>query len=265
MKRIKYLLIASVLFAQEIKAQEGPYKLNLKVDIPVIAVGMGASYYGYFHKILKKTPSDPATIASLDPNDISKFNRPATRQNQKNGSLITDYFFTGIAAPLFLIADPGVRSDLGTVSLMYLEALSITGMLYTMTAGHVNKYRPYAYNPDVPFDKRMRKGAKNSFYGGHPSATAAGMFFLASVFSDYHPESNWKYVLWSAAGASTLGNAYFRYKAGQHFPTDLMIGVGIGTAIGIGVPYFHKIKNDKVSLMPVIGPYQGAALTRRLN
>lgn len=262
-----YMIPVNAQDKKEKKESDGPYKLCLKADIPITALGIGATVYGFTLRE-SKDPLDSAYVANLDPQSLHKFNIDATKQNNKAASAVSDVLLAGgFVFPWFLAFDKDIRSDLGTVSLMYLETMALTGMGYWLTAGLIDKNRPYVYNSDVKFSKRISKHSKNSFYGGHPSVTAAGTFFIAQVFSDYHPDSKFKYVLWSFAGASTLANAYCRYKGGFHFISDIAIGVGVGTAIGIAVPLLHRKKNKEsnLSFSPCIGEYTGMTVRYRFK
>lgn len=260
---IVYITPSQAQEKKEKKEAEGPYKLCLKADIPITAIGIAGTVYGFTLRE-SKDPLDSSFVANLSPQALHKFNIDATKQNNKAASAISDVLLAGgFVFPWALAFDDDIRRDLGTVSLMYLETMALTGMGYWLTAGLVNKNRPYVYNNDVKFSKRISKHSRNSFYGGHPSVTAAGTFFMAQVFSDYHPDSKFKYVLWSFAGAATLTNAYCRYKGGFHFPSDIAIGVGVGTAIGIAVPILHRKRNKEsnLSFSPYMGEYNGVALT----
>jgi membrane-associated phospholipid phosphatase len=46
-----------------------------------------------------------------------------------------------------------------------------------------------------------------------------------------------------------------RHQAGMHFPSDLLLGAGLGAATGILVPALHKNKSadDRLSLTPYFG------------
>ena len=170
--------------------------------------------------------------------------------------------------PLVLLLDKDIRKDAAKIGFLYLEALSITGVFYTGSNYFVNRYRPLAYNPEVPMDERRSGGSTNSFIGGHPAMVATSVFFIAKVYADYHPESKFKWVLYTAASASTFATAYLRYKGGKHFPSDLITGVAIGTLSGILVPQFHKnklINNERVKLAPFHnGMSSGLSFTYRL-
>ena len=115
----------------------------------------------------------------------------------------------------------------------------------------VSRFRPYAYNPNVEMGTRRGGGARNSFPAGHPGLVATSTFFMAKVYSDYHPEMRNKWILYTAAGGAALATGILRVKAGQHFPTDVATGIPIGVLSGLLVPHFHKNSNFKnLTLLP---------------
>jgi len=69
--------------------------------------------------------------------------------------------------------------------------------------------------------------------------------------------------LFTSAGAATFLTGFLRVRAGEHFPTDVILGGLVGTASGILVPYFHKNKlfnNENLSMIPIVGDYNGISL-----
>lgn len=256
----------SLFFFQTAKAQrESPYELKPAVDIPVTVVGGGLSLYG-FYLISEKDDISEETVRGLYPEDVNRFDRAATRQFSVDADNVSDYFMYG-AIPLPIIVgliDNDIRQDFWKVSFMFLEAMAINGAAYGMTAGTIDRYRPLVYNENAPFDERLRSNSRNSFIGGHPSVTATAGFFIAKVYSDYHPESSFRHVLYSFAGLATAGNAFLRFKAGKHFPSDILAGVTIGTLTGILVPHFHKKdRNKNFSVIPFSGDVHGLSMTYR--
>ena len=259
-------LLLGLLYPISSKAQQDIYNYNWKIDVPVTLFGVAGSAYG-FYKIGQKPSSDSATVVNLDRNDIIPLNRSSIHPYDEKIGNITDIFFYGAYPyPFLLLLDKDIRRDGWTVYGIYLETIALVGAGYSLTAAHVDKYRPYVYHPETSLAKKKGSGSINSFYGGHPSATAAATFFTAKVYGDYHPESAFKYVVYGAAGTLTLASAYFRWKGGYHFLTDMAIGVGYGTALGILIPEFHKKKNTDTGLfiLPFTGQYNGLNLTYRL-
>ena len=247
----------------EIKQQV--YKLKAAVDIPLFIVGAGWSGYA-FTEIYSKDRSTEDQILSLDKNDINRFDRWAVRPYSEDLGTASDYLFYGsMALPFLFLPVKETRKDFFKLSFLYLEAMSVTGLLYTGSVYFTNRYRPYAYSDETDMTWRTRGGAKNSFYAGHVAMVATSTFFMAKVYADYHPESKAKWVFYSAAGLATGTMAYLRHRGGFHFPTDILLGITQGTLTGILVPHFHKrplIKNPNVRITPYInGESNGFALT----
>jgi len=242
------------------------YKIKKGVDIPVLAVGAGWSGYA-FTKIYSKDPSTEEEIENLDRNDISPFNRSAIDHFSQKAKDIGDAFFYGsMPLPLVLLLDKKIRKDAGKVGFLFFETMSVTGLLYTSSVYFHDKYRPYAYNPDVPMDYRTRGGGKNSFYAGHVALVASSTFFMAKVYSDYHPNSGFNWILYTIAAGATGTVAYCRYDAGQHFPTDIIIGAVQGTLTGILVPHFHKNRSADgrgLTVLPKLGESYGVVALYR--
>ncbi len=229
------------------------YKLKPAVDIPIVAVGAGWSLYA-FTQIYSKTPSTQEEILELDVNNINSFDRRAVRPFSESIDKASYYpFFAVMPMPFVFLTGKKTKKDFFKLTFLYLEAMSITGMLYTASTYFTDRYRPYAYSSESTMDQRTRGGAKNSFYAGHVALVATATFFGAKVHADYNPDSKIKWLLYTLAGATTATVAVMRYEAGQHFPSDLIIGAVQGTLTGFLVPHFHKhkiIKDPNLSLMP---------------
>jgi len=230
------------------------YKLKPVVDIPIIAIGAGWSAFA-FPKIYSKDRSTDQEILALDKNDIPAFDRWVAGNTNPKADKTSDFFMYGsIMVPFTLLLDKEIRKDAFKIAVLYLEAMSVTGLYYTGTPYFIDRYRPETYNTSLPLDERTTGNNKNSFLGGHPACVSTAVFFTAKVYADYHPESNFKYFVYGFAIATTGTTVYLRHSAGKHFPSDLLTGVTLGTLTGILVPHFHKISNGKNKNLGVI-PY----------
>jgi membrane-associated phospholipid phosphatase len=229
------------------------YKLKPVADIPLTAITAGWSLYA-FSKIYSKEHSSEEKIASLDRNNINAFDRGAVRPFSESLDRVSYYpFFAVMPMPFVFLTGKSTRKDFFKLTFLYLEAMSITGALYTGSVYFGNRYRPYAYTTESSMSQRTRGGAKNSFYAGHVALVATSAFFGAKVYADYHPDSKIKWLFYTLAGTTTAATAYLRYRAGQHFPSDLLVGIVQGTLTGILVPHFHKhklIKDPNLNLTP---------------
>ncbi|HVE60658.1 MAG TPA: phosphatase PAP2 family protein [Chitinophagaceae bacterium] len=242
------------------------YKLKPAVDIPLTLISGGWSMYA-FSKIYNKDRSSEATILALRKEDINGFDRWAADIYSEKAANTSDIFFYGaMPLPIILLADKHIRKDALKIGFLYLEAMSLTGLLYTGATYLTDRYRPLAYNPEVSIGERRGGGAKNSFFAGHVALVATSTFFTAKVFSDYHPQSKIKWVFYGAAIVATSGTAYLRHRGGKHFPSDILLGTAVGTLNGLLIPHFHKNKseNSKLSIRPFTGNSHGLYIAYKL-
>jgi len=123
---------------------------------------------------------------------------------------------------------------------MYFQTLILSEALPLVLKGITRRTRPFAYNEDAPIEDKQTPNARRSFFSGHTSVAFAMAVFLSTVYSDYHPNSDWKPFVWgvSLLAASTVG--YLRYAAGKHFPTDIITGAVVGSALGYFIPFIHR-------------------------
>jgi len=240
------------------------YKLKPALDVPITAIGSAWTLYA-FSKIYDRDPSSIEKIESLSTSSIPRFDRWAADIYSEKAAEASDLFFYGsMPLPvLMILIDGKMRKDVGKLAFLYLEALSVTGVLYSGSSYLTSRYRPYAYNPEAPMDLRTRGGAKNSFYAGHVALVGTATFFMAKVFSDYHPDSKIKWLPYSIASVATGATAYLRHRGGRHFPSDILIGTALGPLVGILIPHFHKNKlfeNNGLSIMPFTGKSHGLSI-----
>jgi membrane-associated phospholipid phosphatase len=253
------------LSSAQLVAQPGsPYQVNWVKDGLVAAGGIGMTVAGST-LILNKDRLTEADLVGLNRNDVNRFDRFAAGNYSQRAEEISDIpFYGSFVAPLFLLLHEGVREDAPQVYLLYGQAMSLAGGLYSLTTGLVNRKRPNVYATDAPLEVRLHKYATNSFYAGHTAATASATFFAAKVFHDFNPDSPARPYIWAAAAVIPATVGYLRLQAGKHFLSDNIIGYTLGAGIGILVPQLHKKQDASWSLYPVkTFEYEGAAVSYR--
>jgi membrane-associated phospholipid phosphatase len=244
------------------------YTIKKKVDIPVTLVGVGWSIY-CFTKIYSKDKSTEEEILSLNKNDLASYNRWGVDVYHPKAADASDMlFYSSMPLPLLLLADKKIRQDAGKIGFLYLESMAVTGLLYTSSTYFVDKHRPYTYNPDVPIEKRMGGGGKNSFFAGHVALVGTSTFFMARVISDYHPDSKMNWLFYTLAAAATGTTGYLRSRGGMHFIDDIVIGTTVGTLTGLMIPKFHRNPKDKrtgFQVIPFYGREKGLSLVYKFK
>lgn len=197
-----------------------------------------------------------AEIQALNRNIINGIDSWALHQNSTNLKQLEGY--SGIAmlfsavVPLTLGFDSHIREDWLKLLAMYLEMHAINGMLYFDTPlGPLfqNKYRPIVYHEELPYDQRKSGNLRNSFYSGHTAFSAGATFFMAKVYCDYHPDLGAdKFFIYAAAAIPPLALGYFRLRALDHFPSDILTGLGVGIITGFFVPEVHRISDQSLTM-----------------
>ncbi len=248
-----------------LQAQESPYQLDWGREATIIGLSAGTMIGNHFlHQSIPTLTRQQ--IETLDRGKVWGFDRGATRNWSTSASDASDIaLFTAGFIPFALGATNSIRRDYLNVGVLFLETLLVNTALTDLTKGVARRYRPLVYNPDAPLESKTATSARLSFYSGHTSGSAAFTFFAAKVFSDHFPESKWKPVIWTVASVLPATTGYLRYRAGKHYPSDVIIGYLAGAAVGYFVPHLHKHTYDsRVSLIPSIG-LEGASLKFRLH
>jgi membrane-associated phospholipid phosphatase len=123
-------------------------------------------------------------------------------------------------------------------SLLFQTNLS-TLMLTDLAKNSLRRNRPLVYNSQAPLIDRMESDARKSFFSGHASMTACNTFFAAKIWTDMHPNSKLKPWVWTAAAAVPAYAALQRVQAGKHYPSDVIVGLAVGAAMGYLIPQIH--------------------------
>lgn len=218
----------------------------------------------------KKELSD-AEILALDPTVLAKIDRWALRQNPAKRDRhysASDVFLPGsMIAGGLLALDKRVRRHWAPILLMYYETHAVAFSLYNFSPfgpAFQNRVRPNAYYSEVPMNERKRSGNRNSMFSGHTASATAAFYFIAKVYTDYHPElGNKKYWFFVVATLPPLVQGYLRMKALAHFPSDIFAGMSLGAVTGIAIPALHRIRNKNINAGMVatpLGPQMGLTL-----
>lgn len=242
-------LLFLVIFGQAVllsqNASNSPYQLEWKKEAPILATGMGLSISGY---ALERTVNSRSELelGSLSFQSFLKPDNGATDNFSTSAADASDWLFRSSALlPLTLLADANIRQDAGKIAVLGSESLLLTYGLTNLTKATVRRDRPFVFNDEVPIEKKLTSDSQLSFFSGHTSATATATFFTAKVWSDYHPDSKWKPVVWTAAAIIPAATGYFRVKAGKHYFSDVATGYAVGALVGYFVPHLHKIERGE--------------------
>jgi hypothetical protein len=232
------------------------YSMHFGTEAMIISTGMLLALPSLF---AKKKALSAGEISLLNRDDISSFDRGATYNHSKTAKKVSDITVgvaVGLPALLFTLSGP--RDNFWNIVVLYAESFSLTFGLTQFVKTVVDRKRPLMYNPDVSLDDKLKSDNLKSFYSSHTAMAFNGAVFFATVFSQHYPDSKLNFAVWplSLGVASLVG--YMRYKAGKHYPSDILIGAAVGSLFGVLVPVLHKkYEKSNVALMPVTGEFNG--------
>ncbi len=243
MKKYLFLLFTfyfvHIGFSQDSLKRQSVYKYRLGLDIPIGLITLGTGATGLIlHK--KKQPLSFEELSNLKPTDVKKFDRYAIYQHSKASAIASDVFqYTAMVSPALLFIDKDIRKDWKTVMPIWMETFALTSALTMFTKELAQRNRPYVYS-DFGNGNKYSKDAKSSMWSGHTAITAASTYFVAMVYTDYHPHSRWNPLMWTGAAILPILTGLTRVKAGKHYWTDVIVGYAVGAFVGTMTPFLHR-------------------------
>ncbi len=129
----------------------------------------------------------------------------------------------------------------------YVETLLMSQGPTLLGKSLVGRARPYAY---LPADQRpdnasydvTSSGTFASMPSGHSSSawTGAALGMTEELLS--RPGASWleRVGIGLVGGGLAGATSALRVRAGQHFPSDVIAGAGIGIVTGVAVPMLHR-------------------------
>jgi membrane-associated phospholipid phosphatase len=246
--RVIFFLLISIL-ASGLKGQtDFPYKFSTQTQITTL---LGAS--AQIGALLLPDPAlSSQALSQLDRNNINFIDRSATYQWSLEAARKSDETLTFIGIlPGTIGLNYALKKQWNNAlvyGLMYTETVLITNGVKDLTKDVVKRTRPLFYNDNLSFSDRWllanEGDARTSFYSGHTALAFASAAFLSSTHQRLFDAPKRSNLLW--AGTLTLASStgYLRFKAGKHFPTDIISGAIIGTSMGILIPRIHLEKKN---------------------
>lgn len=182
-------------FSGRTDQRRSPYEWQWVRDGIWTGAGIGASAVGLM--LIKK--KDDMPLAERDAflngqslqkkiDNINFMDRWVAGKHNKSANNLSDIpFALSFAAPFAFLFDDEINDHTGQYIGLYIESLATTAAIYTITAGLVDRSRPYVYDNsgDTSEDRRFKNNGQRSFYSGHVAATATATFFAAKAYSDF--------------------------------------------------------------------------------
>ena len=176
-------------------------------------------------------PCDPATLPGID--------RWAVSHDSRGARVGSDIALASVGAgalfaSLARVGPARARGD----AVVFVEAVSWTGAVTEWLKVEVHRARPDVYRTG---GAEAANSAENreSFPSGHTSAAFAAATAYATLAARQHLPHARRNSLLLFAGASLVGA--LRVAGGKHFPTDVLAGAALDSAVGWSVATLHPM------------------------
>jgi len=226
---------------------ESIYRLRWGPDLVTIGVS-AAAWFGP-ELFLDELVTPKGQGRRVDVPAIDKWALGRTSRTARTASQVTITAMLVVPAALDVLdvrLYGGTWSTAGEDLIVMGEAMLVNGALNELVKVAVRRPRPFTYDGH----ELQEPDSYLSFYSAHSSnAFAMGMAY-ATTFSLRHPRSGYRYLVYGAviAGGGTTG--LLRVLAGKHFPSDVLVGALMGSAVGITVPLLHRRHQLSVAVSP---------------
>lgn len=229
---MKSLLVLLALCAVARADDEPAYQLRLDVDVPVM-VGSALLTTPWFLNL------GPAWCApECDRSQLNALDRPFAGRYHPGWTTAGTLTVAGlvVAAPATLLA----HERLGLAAndtLVVAEAGIVTIGVASLFETGVRRPRPFLYGTAAPLSDRESTYGSLAFFSGHTAEAFSVTVATYVTLSRLH--SRWRYVALGVGLATSAFVGTSRVLAGDHFPTDVLVGAGVGASIGWLVPSLH--------------------------
>jgi membrane-associated phospholipid phosphatase len=242
---ITFFIVLFLLFSNAVNSQN-VYKLNKKTESIHIATGLVLNGVGL--ALLYDTPDLTSQVQlGLDRQKVSPFDRYAFDKRSNGADRLSDFLAYGSAVlPVITYGIKHRDAHWRNASVMYFETAVYNLALTNIIKYSVRRKRPYVYSEILSQGEVYDHRGSASFYSGHTSFASSNAWFAALIFHDAFPDSQWVPVMYGAAIVVPVSTGIARVYAGEHFPTDVLVGYIMGAATAVAVVCSHRDERLKI-------------------
>jgi len=230
------------LCAQQVPLQVQPVRFQVRawsdgVASATLALGSAVpSLLGDRLPMASCAPCDPSQLWGIDRGSVG-----AVRSGPEMASNVALMATVGGSALLVAVTRRGEPRALDAVledAAVMVQAAALDGFITQWLKVAVHRARPERYTPQGSQFTAVEDS--RSFPSGHASFAFAAAAAAASILhrrGELHRHKVETILLFAGAAVTSA----LRVAARQHFPTDVLAGAVLGTAIGWTVPMLHPV------------------------
>jgi membrane-associated phospholipid phosphatase len=227
--------ICGVAPRAQAQSDGGLYRVDLRIDLPLIALGGAVSIGG-----LLQRSELPACAPHCDASTLNALDRSAIHFRSSGAALAATLMLPVLLiGPLVLSVLDGPWNEVVDTVIVMTEALALTQTITQLTKFSVNRYSPALFSGDPDHPSLHDFDTTRSFFSAHTSSTFSVTTAFTVSYWLRHPHNPMRFVVLGASVLLSLTTGFFTVMAGQHFWTDVAAGAVAGAAVGALVPFAH--------------------------
>ena len=261
MKKVTVLVLTMLISAIQAFGQESRFSLDLATDLSIGAAVLALNGVSYL--------ADPVISDQTDISAINSFDRSLMFEIDGTMDDISTYgAYASLLVPASIFLHLDFEMDnLLTYGVMYSEAFLLANGTKEILKTFISRYRPYTYFGDISLDPDA-DDYYNSFPSGHTTFAFMSSAFLTTTLLLEKAPASLSIPIISASYLLSGTVAVLRITSGAHFPTDVLVGAGIGSLAGWLVPFLHyngELETDEGSGLLAYNPSQGLTVGWKIN
>ncbi|GAB5465919.1 MAG: hypothetical protein Kapaf2KO_13550 [Candidatus Kapaibacteriales bacterium] len=205
------------------------YNVQNDVVIGSNAVGAASIITGAYLYLYAE--DDSTGYKALNPLDIPIFDRMFLGYKSNDQELVSDILLYTLLTEAALInfKDP---QKLRPLESPWIPVFFTTTGLNLITKTAFRRYRPYAYDT-LNIEKDLKnKDASFSFYSGHTTESFSAAVYSSMMYEFLDYPSQFRGLVWLINLSAATATGILRIGSGNHFPSDVLVGAIVGSAIG---------------------------------
>lgn len=240
-------LLGLISSAHSRTADRSPYVLTLRVEAPLLLLGIGTSLWGsYRYSQMEPKRSLP------DKKNLLPWDRPFAGTRSCAADKASDMIALAAILPF---AFEGYEWASGKTPDGEFSAFLVTAAEIAFLQNGMNLLvrsarfwpRPELYRSG---SDKSRGEAWGSFYSGHVSAAFSLAVFSGMWFGEKFPDSPWAPAVWGTSLSLACGMGALRIWAGKHYPSDVLAGALAGSLASFVVLKLHRSASTALVALP---------------
>lgn len=243
--RISIVLLCIIANLETLTAHSpvpDPYNIDNNTVL-LSNIGAATVFFTGTYLYLTAGPNSAEDLSVLDPTRVPFYDRVALGNVSAAADVASDILLVSLMAEAAVI---NLRhpSALRPLESPFLPTFGTSMGLNAMIKSTARRFRPYAYDTTATGEVLADPDASLSFYSGHTSGAFTAAVYSSMMYEMLGYPSSGRGWVWAVNMTAATATGVLRVGAGKHFPSDVVVGAVLGSAIGWFFPKLYSLNTE---------------------